>query len=81
MDFQTPTDVVPALGDFSYPTMTNTLADTVIIILTRKLDLPGCQIFPVVVYPVGCYADLCSNIIHTHTDLYTSEIVNNYYLI
>ena len=80
-DFQTPTSVVPVLGAFSYPTMTITLADTVMIILTSILDLAVCQIFPVVVSSVGSDPDVCSNITNTHTNLYTSEIVNNYDLI
>ena len=81
VDFHTPTCLVPALGAFSYPTMTITLADTVMIILTNILDLSVCQIFLVVVSSVGSKQDICSNIIDTHTNLYTSEIVNNYYLI
>ena len=71
----------PSAGRILYPTMTITLADTVMIILTRLLDLAVCQIFLVVVYPVGCDPDICSNIVNTHTNLYTSVIVNNYYLI
>ena len=71
----------PSAGRISYPTMTITLADTVMVILTRFVDLAVCQIFLVVVYPVGCNSDICSNMIVTHTNLYTSGIVDNYYLI
>ena len=71
----------PSAGRISYPTMTITLADTVMIILTRLLDLAVCQIFLAVVSSVGSDADICSNIIKKHTNLYTSEIINNYYLI
>ena len=71
----------PSAGRISYPTTTITLADTVMIILTKVLDLSVCQIFLVVVSSVGYDSDVCSNIIDTHTNLYTSEIVNNYYLI
>ena len=77
VDFQTPTCLVPALGAFSYPTMSITLADTVMIILTMFVDLSVCQVFLVVVYPVGSETDLCSNIMNTHTNFYTSVIVNN----
>ena len=58
-DFQTPTSVVPVLDAFSYPTMTITLADTVMIILTSILDLAVCQILAVVVSSVGSDADIC----------------------
>ena len=68
-------------GRISYPTMTITLADTLMIILTIIVDFAVCQIFLVVVSSVGSAADICCNIINTHTNLYTSEIVNNYYLI
>ena len=71
----------PSAGRISYPTLTITLADSVMIILTRLVNLSVCQIFLVVVFSVSSETDICSNIINTHTTLYTSETLNNYYLI